>query len=123
MLVVAFLLVFDSGVLSPVTKQLADGTYSYLAAAGASMSANVPENEYNAFTAQLTEEQRRLDAREQALNEREIAARSYGEGDTTDYSTYILSILLFIIVVLLVLNYVMDWQRARRYYQYENRTA
>lgn len=123
MLVVAFLLIFDSGILAPITKQLADNTYSYLAAAGASMSANVPENEYNAFTAQLTEEQRRLDAREQALNEREIAARSYGEGDATDYSTYILSVLLFIIVVLLVLNYVMDWQRARRYYQYENRTA
>lgn len=123
MLVVAFVLVFDSGILSPVTKQLADVTYSYLAAAGASMSAEVAPNEYNAFTAQLTEEQRRLDAREQALNEREIAARSYETGEGPDYSTYILSILLFLILVLLVLNYVMDWQRARAYPQYEKRTA
>lgn len=119
MILAAFVLVFDGGFLSPITEQLSNTTYTYLAAAGASMSASVPENEFNTLTADIAAEQLRLAAREQALNEREIAARTYENESSTDYSTYVLSLLLFIIVVLLLLNYVMDWQRARMY-QYQN---
>ena len=119
MILAAFILVFDGGFLSPITEQLSNTTYTYLAAAGASMSASVPENEFNTLTADIAAEQLRLAAREQALNEREIAARTYENESSTDYSTYVLSLLLFIIVVLLMLNYVMDWQRARMY-QYQN---
>ena len=119
MILAAFVLVFDGGFLSPITEQLSNTTYTYLAAAGASMSASVPENEFNTLTADIAAEQLRLAAREQALNEREIAARTYENESSTDYSTYVLSLLLFIIVVLLMLNYVMDWQRARMY-QYQN---
>lgn len=118
MVVAAFILVFDGGFLSPITEQLSNTTYTYLAAAGASISASVPENEFNTLTADIAAEQLRLAAREQALNEREIAARAYESERDTDYSTYVLSLLLFIIVVLLLLNYVMDWQRAR-IYQYQ----
>ena len=119
MVLAALVLIFDGGFLSPVTEQLSNTTYTYLAAAGASMSASVPENEFNTLTADIAAEQLRLAAREQALNEREIAARTYENESSTDYSTYVLSLLLFIIVVLLMLNYVMDWQRARMY-QYQN---
>jgi len=119
MVLAAFILVFDGGFLSPITEQLSDTTYMYLGAAGASMSASIPENEFNTLTADIAAEQLRLAAREEELNEREIAARTYGGERDTDYSTYVLSLLLFIIVVLLLLNYVMDWQRAR-IYQYQN---
>ncbi len=115
MVLVAAVLVFDGGFLTPITKQLSDTTYTYLASVGASMSARVEPNEVNRLSAELAEQQRLLALREQALTEREIAARDYSGDGVGDYSTYIISLLLFIIVVLLLLNYVMDWQRARVY--------
>lgn len=110
-LVTAFVLLFDSGLVFPVTKQLSQETFSYLASVGSGMYAVVPPNEINTLSAQLAEQQRNLDAREAALREREIAARDYG-GDT-DYSTYIISAILFILTVLIVFNYAMDWARVR----------
>jgi hypothetical protein len=123
MVLAALLLVFDGGFLSPITRQLSDTTYEYLAAAGASMSAGVPENEFNRLSADIRAEQLRLAEREEALVEREIAARTYATSDGPDYSTYIISLLLFIILVLLLLNYVLDWQRARMAYPYQHKQA
>lgn len=117
-LVALFALVFDGGFIFPVTKQLSQNTYMYLGSVGSSMSAVVPPNEINTLTAQITEQQRNLDAREAALREREISARSYDTGGT-DYSTYIISIILFILTVLMVLNYAMDWARIRKINTYE----
>jgi hypothetical protein len=116
------LLIFDSGLISPVTRQLSNNTINYLASTGSGVFASVPANEYNTLSAQLAEQQRILDAREALLREREIATRSFGEQSDIDYSTYILSTILFIIIVLLVLNYAMDWARVRRYSQYEVET-
>lgn len=112
-LLFALILVFDSGVLSPITKQLSNSATDYLAGVGTGMFASVPENELNSLSAQIAEQQRTLDAREAALHEREIATRSFGDGTDTDYSTYIISTILFILTVLLVLNYAMDWARVR----------
>lgn len=114
MVVVACVLVFDSGIYSPITKQLADTTIAYLASVGTGVgaTATVPVNEVNTLSAQLREQKEILDAREATLNEREIEARSYNTS-STDYSTYIMSVILFILTVLLVLNYVMDWTRVR----------
>ncbi len=79
------------------------------------MFASVPENEINSLSAQISAKQRELDAREAALSEREIAARDYGASDSANnYSTYIISVILFILTVLLVLNYAMDWVRVRQ---------
>lgn len=116
LLVTAFVLVFDSGILFPVTRELSQNTISFLASSGSSgVFASVPQNEINALTAQISERERTLDAREASLNEREIATRKYGNGTEGDtYSTYIISVILFIIIVLLVLNYVMDFTRNRR---------
>lgn len=121
-LVSAFLLVFDSGVLSPITRQLSDATITYIAAVGVGTSASVPENEINALSAQIAERQRVLDAREAELREREIASREFGASGTNgNMSTYIISTILFILTVLLVLNYAMDWARVRTF-RYEKQT-
>ncbi len=115
-LVSAFLLVFDSGILNPITQQLSNQTLMYVADVGVGASATVPENEINALSAQIAERQKILDAREAELREREIASRDFGSSDsTTDFSTYVISTILFILTILLVLNYAMDWARVRSF--------
>ncbi len=116
LLVFTIVTVFDSGIINPVTQQMSNETFSYVATIGAGMYASVPPNEINTLTAQIAEQQRVLDAREAALREREIAAREY-ENNTADYSTYIFSAILFLIIVLLFVNYVMDWTRMRQLQQ------
>lgn len=111
-LVALVALVFDSGLLTPVTKHLSENTFLYLADVGVGMFASVPQNEINSLSAQIAERQRILDAREAELREREIQAREYESGTLLDYSTFVMSVVLFILTVLLVLNYVMDWIRA-----------
>lgn len=111
----ALLLVFDSGMVSPFTKELSQGTQDYLAnAVGA--TASVSPNELNVITAELTKRQRELDAREAALSEREmnVGLSTGAEEEGPPISTYILSVLLFIILVLIVLNYALDFARQRR---------
>ncbi len=114
LLVTAFLLVFDSGILFPVTKQLSQNTFSYLGSVGSGVFASVPQNEINTLTAQISERERTLDAREASIRDREIAARDFETSSSGDYSTYIMSVILFVILVLLVLNYVMDFARNRK---------
>lgn len=122
LLVTVAVLMFDGGFLFPITKQLSDNTISYLAGTSAGVFASVPSNELNSLTAQLTEQQRILDAREAQLREREIATRDYGSSGETDYSMYIISSILFILLVLIVLNYVMDWMRIKNL-RYERQVA
>lgn len=111
---VAFVLLFDSGLLSPVTRDLSLGTQSYLASV-VSMYATVEPTELNSYTAQLTKKERELDDREAALTEREhaigLAKDQSGVGGNA--STYILSVILFILVVLIVLNYALDFAREK----------
>ena len=116
-LVTTAVLMFDSGFLFPVTKQLSDSTITYIAnvSSGVGATATVPENEINVLTAQISERERELDAREATLREREIAARDFDTGTEPDYSIYIISIILFFLTVLLVLNYAMDWARVRAF--------
>lgn len=114
-LTLAFILLFDSGMLSPLTKQLSHDTQLYVANA-VGVGASIKSTEINTLTAQITERQRELDAREAALSGREISVglnQSAGR-DGVDYSTYILSVLLFILIVLIVLNYALDFARERR---------
>lgn len=113
LIVTAFVLVFDAGLLTPVSKQFSDATISYLASVGSGMYASVPPNELNTLSAQLREQQDLLNAREAALQEREIATRDFGGEASRDYSTFILSIILFILTALIVLNYAMDFNRLR----------
>lgn len=107
-------LVFQSGLVSDATKQMATQTQSYLAnAVGA--SASVAPTELNQYTAELTARQRELDAREAALNDREISLGLTSERSPsdTDTTTYILASILFILLVLILLNYTLDYLRSK----------
>jgi hypothetical protein len=115
--------VFESGIVSPLTKQLSDNAFTYMASNAVGVMVGVPENEINALTAQITERERELDAREAKLAEREIDRRDFGTVPTRDYSTYVLSVILFVLTTLVVLNYVLDWNRARRMISYERQTT
>ena len=71
-LTLALVLLFDSGLLSPVSKQLSQNTQQYLANA-VGVGASVEPTELNSLTLQLTQRNQELDAREAALSEREIS--------------------------------------------------
>lgn len=109
--VFALILVFDSGIISQSTARLANGTQAYIATA-IGVGASVQPNELNILTAELTSRQRELDAREAALREREIAVDINGIGVANgEYSTYILASILFILLILILLNYTLDYLR------------
>lgn len=116
-LVCAVVLAFDSGVFSPITRELSQNTQSYLAQS-VGIGATVKQTELNAVTAQIAQRDRDLDAREAVIAERELEIGISNEplqtSGSNNISTYILSTLLFILIVLIVLNYILDFTRERR---------
>lgn len=113
--VIALSLVFISGVVSQTTAYMSHNTGQYLANA-VGMSLGVLPNELNQITAALTEKEQQLARRETAIVEREISL-GLASGQTTqgtDRATYILSALLFILLVMIVFNYILDFSRQRR---------
>ena len=113
--VVTCVLVFQSGLLSDVTPRLAMQTQRYMANA-VGVTVGVAPTELNTITADLTRRETALAAREQSLKEREISVGlnggSAGMSQTT--TTFLLATVLFILLVLVILNYVLDFVRARR---------
>ena len=110
-LTLALVLLLESGLITPITKQLSDNTRSYLASAVGVQVAVAP-NEFNVITAELTARQRELDRREADLSDREISVGlKDGEAETNGLSTFILSSILFVLLVLIVLNYALDYLR------------
>ena len=113
--VVAVMLVFSSGIVNQSTALLSDRTELYLANA-VGVSVGVAPNEFNQITAALTARERDLEAREMALSQREIEVGITGGEETTfgvDRGTFLLAGILFIQLVLIVLNYVLDFARRR----------
>ena len=116
-LVLALLLLFVSGVLGQRAAELALHTQWYLANA-VGVSVGVEETELNRITAALTERERSLTERELLLQQREIdvGLRTADDQPTwTIDTTYIIALLLFVIIVLLILNYVLDYLRYRQF--------
>jgi hypothetical protein len=112
-IVFAFVLIFDSGIVNESTARLADGTQAYLATA-IGVGARVQPTELNQWTAELTSRERELEAREAALREREIdVTLNNGSVTASDYSTYILASILFILLLLILLNYTLDYLRMK----------
>lgn len=111
-LTLAFVLLFQSGLLAPVTHELANNAGSYVAST-VGMSAAVAPNEHNTITAELTRLRTDLEARERVIAERELEI-GLASGADRDYSTFILSAILFLFLVLIILNYVLDYLRERR---------
>ena len=108
--VFTLVLIFDSGLLIPESKELSLHTQNYLASA-IGINASVAPNELNVLTARITELEQEL-----ATKDREIAVTlSSGTpvADTIPTSTIVLSIILFILLVLIVLNYALDYLRSR----------
>jgi hypothetical protein len=110
--VLAAALVFQAGLVSNTTAIMATQTQSYLANA-VGVSVGVSPTELNTITAGLTEQKLALDARENELRQREIAVGIQTGGATQDMTTFILGLVLFIVVLLLVLNYSLDYLRYR----------
>jgi hypothetical protein len=119
--VVAFMLVFDSGMISPVTRQFSSAAYYYVADAITGVTASIPATDTNTRSAELNAWQQSLQEREAAIQARTVPARDFG-GTSSNYSVYILSAILFILTVLIVLNYIMDFVRSRKT-RYEGQTA
>lgn len=109
--VFAVVLLFESGLVHESTARLSIGTHQYLANA-IGMSASIEPTELNQMTAELTVQKRALEAREAALREREIAV-DLGGTTSNQKTTYVLASILFILIVLILLNYIMDFRRDR----------
>jgi hypothetical protein len=110
--VLAAMLVFQSGLYSNTTAIMATQTQSYLANS-VGVFVGVEPTELNTITAGLTEQRLALDARENELRQREIAVGINQGGATRDMTTFVLGLVLFIVVLLLVLNYSLDYVRYR----------
>lgn len=110
--VFTFVLVFVSGVVSKTTSELSLNAGNYVANA-IGMSASVQPTELNTLTSQLTQRQLELDARESELKQREIAVNIAEGGAGSNKATYVLAAILFILLVLILLNYILDYLRSR----------
>lgn len=111
-LVCAIALVFESGVLSQSTAMVSMDTHAYLANA-VGMSTSVQSTELSRYTAELTSIERDLAAREASLREREISIGLTSGSSNNDTATYVLASILFILLVLILLNYALDYLRVR----------
>ncbi len=108
---VALVLLFDSGFVLPITKELSHNTQLYLGNV-IGVSAGVEATELSLMTAELTKKEQELNVREQEVKEREITLNSNPLAtQSPDTSTFILSIILFILLTLIILNYALDFVR------------
>ena len=109
--VCALVLLFESGLVSQTTAELSMNTHQYLANA-VGMSSKIEPTELNTLTAELTNQKRLLDQREMEIKEREIEI-GLAPGASNEKATYILASILFVLLVLIILNYVLDFVRTR----------
>jgi hypothetical protein len=110
--VAAFILLFESGLVSRSTAVMALHTNQYLANA-VGMSASVEPTELNMYTAQLTAQKKLLDDREAAIKDREIQIGLASGENPNQTTTYVLASILFVLLVLIILNYALDYLRYR----------
>ena len=110
----AFVLVFQSGLVSDQTALLFNETTQNLSAQ-VGMSVSVQPTEYNTITAELTKQQQLLAGREEQITAREIelGLADGSSGAASQTTTYLLAAILLIQLILLVLNYFLDYLRVR----------
>ena len=105
-------LMFESGLVHESTRQLSIGTHEYLAnAIGA--TASIESTELNSLTADLTAQKLALMQREASIREREIDIGLLPGEAANQKTTYVLAGMLFLLLVLIVLNYLLDYLRLR----------
>lgn len=115
--VTALVLVFQSGMVVDQTAVLFEQTSQQLGAM-VGMSASVQPTEYNTITAELTKQQQLLASREEEITAREIElGLTDGSAQTasSQTTTYLLAAILLVQLILLVLNYALDYLRAKEH--------
>lgn len=118
--VFALALVFDSGLLFSSTSNISNLVQQNVANV-IGVSVGVAPNDVNVLTARITELETDLDAKERliAVN---LEGRETGGG--LDTSTFVLSTAVFILLVLMILNYTLDYLREKRpQIKYERNTS
>ncbi len=108
-LVFTAVLVFDSGVLFNQSKILSNSTQQYLATV-VGVKASVEPTEMNQLTAKITELEGELAEKERLI----AVSLKDNSGTGMDKSTVILSILVGILLVLMFVNYALDFIRMRK---------
>jgi hypothetical protein len=108
----ALVLLFESGLVHNSTALLSQNTHQYLANV-VGVGASIEPTELNSLTAELTAQKLALRQREDAVREREIDVGLAEGGQQQDTTIYILSGILFVLLVLIVLNYTLDFLRYR----------
>jgi hypothetical protein len=103
--VCALTLLFESGLLHESTKIMSKNTHQYLANS-VGVGASINPTELNTVTAELTA------AKMELQREREINVGITERGNN-DRMIYILSGILFVLLVLIILNYTLDYLRYR----------
>jgi hypothetical protein len=108
--VFAFVLVFDSGLLHSSTAGISNLTAKHMASV-VGVSVGVAPTELNQLTGRITELETELAAKERLIA---VNVQNNTSGSSVDRSTFILSAILFILLLLIVLNYALDFVRDRR---------
>lgn len=116
----ALVLLFESGLLHESTKSLSKNTHQYVANV-IGVGASVRPTELNQLTAELTEQRMLLQEREAALRQREIEVEFAATQTSNERVTYVIAALLFILLVLIVTNYILDYLRAQKYNEINGR--
>jgi cell division protein FtsB len=118
--VMALILVFDSGLLNKSTANVSDIVQANMANV-VGVKVGVAPNELNQLTSRITELETELQAKERLIS---VNLERNNPSNEIDKSTLVLSIILFIMLVLIVLNYALDYLRVReRKDEYENNNA
>jgi len=108
--VFALTLVFDSGFAIPATEGMSSLTQQHLASV-VGVTLGVAPNDVNVLTTRITELETELEAKERLIAVNLQDANSAG---SFDVSTFVLSIIVFILLVLIVLNYALDYVRQKK---------
>ncbi len=110
LVVCTLMLLFESGVVHQSTRQLAINTHNYLGnSIGA--TASIDPTELNSLTAEITAQKLALQQRESAVREREIEIGLTPGESANQKTTYVLAGVLFLLLILIVLNYTLDYLR------------
>lgn len=113
--VLATVLIFDSGLFASATAKLSDQTGMYLANA-VGVYVGVPENGVNSLTTRIAELEQEVGRKDAQLRDRELALGLGSAAGSSSASTFVLAGILFIMLVLIVLNYGLDYVRSREVY-------
>lgn len=108
-LVFTSVLIFDSGLVLEETKLFSTSTQQYLANV-VGVKASVEPTEMNQLTAKITELEGELEEKERLIA---VSIKDNSVG-SVDKSTLILSVIVGILLVLIILNYILDFIRMRK---------